>query len=43
MHYSFVRRKTFPAPKIPVTTKSLAKGNLKKSYTNTKIVLMFAC
>ena len=40
MDYSFPRRKIFSAPKIPVTTKYLAEGSLKKSYTDTKIILI---
>ena len=38
MDYSFPKSKTFPAPKILVTTKYLAEGWLKKSYTDTKII-----
>ena len=37
MNYSFPRRKPFPIPNIIVTPEYLAKGNLKKSYTNTKL------
>lgn len=33
----FPRKKPFPVPKIIVTPEYLAKGNLKKIYTNTKL------
>lgn len=37
MNYSYPRKKPSPAPKIIVTPEYLAKGSLKKSYTNTKL------
>ena len=37
MIYSFPRKKPIPLPKIIVTPEYLAKGNLKKSYDNTKM------
>ncbi len=37
MNYIFPREKPIPVPKISVTPEYLAKGNLKKSYTNTKL------
>ena len=37
MNYSFPRKKPYPVPKIIVTPEYLAKGNLKKSYTDTKL------
>ena len=37
MNYSFPRKKPIPLPKIIVTPEYLAKGSLKKSYTDTKL------
>ena len=37
MNYSFPRKKPYPVPKIIVTPEYLAKGNLKKSYTDTRL------
>ena len=37
MNNLFPRKKPIPIPKIIITPEYLAKGRLKKSYTNTKV------